>query len=144
MQPHPTRKAVTKNEMMEEQQMSELNNTEPVSSEISQATEPDAPSQGVLAKDPADSFDGSVKGYHNKTARLLNIVYLSMLAISVLYICFQCYLTITGYLQQAAPLSLAIMYTLSGLLMPAILVVSIAFLFKFFAEVVELMHKNSK
>lgn len=78
------------------------------------------------------------KGYANKTAHTLQKVHLTLLTATILYVLLQCYLSITSYLQQMAPLSLALVYTFASVLMPAVLLLALAFLFKFFAEIVEL------
>ena len=81
------------------------------------------------------------KGYHNPTARLLNAVFVVLLAFMVIFLVLQLYLNIASYMQQGASVGIAMLYTLAGVSTPFMLC-ALPFIFKFFAEVVELMDKN--
>ncbi|MEM1485523.1 hypothetical protein V6615_11690 [Oscillospiraceae bacterium PP1C4] len=124
--------------------MSELNNTESQVTETTEVTEITPNEQVEISETVTTSRDLSVQGYQNKTARLLNTVYIVMLVAAIINVGFQLYLTASSYLQQAAPLSLALLYSFASVLLPVILMVGSAFLFKFLAEVIELMDKKCK
>lgn len=120
--------------------MSELNNAQP--SETTEVHEAANPATENAATETALPETVQRKRYTNKTACLLNGVYLTMLIASIVYIGLQCYLSVTTYLAQMAPIEIAILYTFASILMPAIMMIAGSFIFKFFAEVVELLDKK--
>ena len=82
--------------------------------------------------------------YINKTACLLNGVYIAGLVLTVLYLAFQVYLSISSYLQQMAPVGIALLYTFASIMMPLFTMLAVCFAFKFFAEVVEQLAQRNR
>lgn len=83
------------------------------------------------------------RGYHNRTARLLNGVFVVLLVFMVIFLLLQMYLNVASYMQQGASIGLALLYILASS-STSFLLCALPFIFKFFAEVVELLDRNNK
>lgn len=104
----------------------------------------DTPDTANLSQEPhlhMDAHKPAKRGYHNATARLLNGVFVVLLVFMVIFLLLQVYLNVASYLQQGATIGIALLYVLASVSTSFILC-ALPFIFKFFAEVVELLDRN--
>lgn len=128
--------------------MSEIINTSEITEVETTATEAVATTETVESSvETAQTALSSAKekrGYQNKVAKLLNNFAFAGILLTIVSLGFQCYLSITSYVQQMAPMGIAILYTVVSILTPLFAMLAACGLFKFFAEVVELLDRNGK
>lgn len=111
--------------------------------EVESAPVTDAPDAFVTTSENALSAAPVKKGYTNKTARLMNGVYIVSLIVFVASLCFQFGFSMFSYAQQGAPSSIAVLYSIVGMATPLALCL-LPFVFKFFAELLELKANKNK
>lgn len=83
------------------------------------------------------------RGYQNKVARLLNNFAFAGVLLTIITLGVQCFLSITSFIQQA-PIGIAVLYAVVSVLTPLFAMLAACGLFKFLAEVVELLDRNGK
>ena len=100
-----------------------------------------APTETLSLEETSQETTPSKKGYQNRTARLLNGVFIASLIVTIGLLVFPFAFSVYSYRMQGAPMGLTLIYSLVGVSTP-ILFCFVPFLFKFFAEVTELLDKN--
>lgn len=91
--------------------------------------------------DPIDPVEKPEKSsYHNRTAKLMNTLSVLMLVFTVIFFGFQIYMMVIAGLQQGFMLSL--LYNAPSLMLFLLLFLGAFGLFRFFAEVLELMDRK--
>lgn len=121
--------------------MNDLNNNDMVESTTEELNTPDFTDTPPIPEVTETVAAVSRKGYQNKTARLLNMVFVVLLVVMGIFLILQLYLNVASYLQQGASMGIALLYTLASISTPFLLC-ALPFFFKFFAEVLELMDKH--
>lgn len=104
---------------------------------------PDTSNLSQEAEHPVVAQKPAKRGYHNATARLLNGVFVVLLVFMVVFLLLQVYLNVASYLQQGATIGIALIYVFASV-STSFMLCALPFVFKFFAEVVELMDRNKK
>lgn len=118
--------------------MSDVNNTP--ETEVTETQELTQGEDVAVSYPEEPSLEKKPSHYTNKTAKALNIVFWVLLALTVIFTAFQLYYVNMSAMQQGW--GIALLMTAPSLLLYLIAMLAISFLFKFFAEVVELMDKN--
>lgn len=121
--------------------MNDLNNNDTAESTTEELNTPDFTDTPHTPEITETVAAVSRKGYQNTTARLLNMVFVVLLVVMGIFLILQLYLNVAGYLQQGASIGVALLYTMASI-SNSFLFCSLPFVFKFFAEVVELMDKH--
>lgn len=121
--------------------MNDLNSNDTAESTTEELNTPNFTDTPDVPEIPDTAAAVSGRGYQNATAKLLNGVFVVLLVVMGIFLILQLYLSITSYLQQGASMGIALLYTMAGI-STSFLFCSLPFLFKFFAEVVELMDKH--